>query len=241
MTHAMLVRRVEPEALDTLPPDDPLALGARRDLGRVHRAMRTATILSAAIQRAHAPGRLPQRWLELGAGDATLLARLAPRLARQWPDVEVTLVDRQSRVSPWSLARLTGQGWRVRQKMADVFDVLQSDPGHYDLIFTTLFLHHFDAAALGRLLHLVAARTDVFVACEPRRSRAALLGSRLVGVLGANRVTRQDAVLSVRAGFTGAELSALWPRDGWQVSETLALPFTHCFVARTRRGTHDAV
>lgn len=41
-----------------------------------------------------------------------------------------------------------------------------------------------------------------------------------------------EAVVSVRAGFTDKELSALWPREGrWQLHEYRAGLFTHCFAA----------
>jgi hypothetical protein len=41
--------------------------------------------------------------------------------------------------------------------------------------------------------------------------------------------------VSVRAGFTGAELGALWPRTtGWNLEERARGLFSHCFVARRR-------
>jgi hypothetical protein len=53
-----------------------------------------------------------------------------------------------------------------------------------------------------------------------------------VGVLGANDVTRHDAVASVRAGFRGHEISNLWPRQsGWTLHEQGIPPFTHGFTA----------
>jgi hypothetical protein len=46
-------------------------------------------------------------------------------------------------------------------------------------------------------------------------------------------VTQHDAVRSVRAGFLGRELSALWPvNDEWQLSEQSAGLFSHCFIAK---------
>ncbi|MGA2366942.1 MAG: hypothetical protein ABSG12_15805, partial [Steroidobacteraceae bacterium] len=101
------------------------------------------------------------------------------------------------------------------------------------LCVTTLFLHHFQSQALERLLYAIAARCGTFVACEPRRNSVAWLGSHLLGVLGANEVTREDGVTSVVAGFAGQELSALWPATGarWRLREYFAWPFTHCLVA----------
>jgi hypothetical protein len=55
----------------------------------------------------------------------------------------------------------------------------------------------------------------------------------MVFALGANDVTRHDAVASVRAGFRGRELSGLWPAGaaGWRLNERGIFPFTHLFHA----------
>ena len=45
-----MARVVAAEALDTLAPDDPSALRSRRDLRRVHRAMGTQAIVTAALR-----------------------------------------------------------------------------------------------------------------------------------------------------------------------------------------------
>jgi hypothetical protein len=93
-------------------------------------------------------------------------------------------------------------------------------------------LHHFSEDALRTLFANLAARVGFFAACEPRRSPWVLTASKLVRLIGCNDVSRHDAVASVRAGFMGRELSALWPQDGaWKLTEERAGLFTHCFVA----------
>jgi uncharacterized protein YbjT (DUF2867 family) len=104
-----------------------------------------------------------------------------------------------------------------------------------DLITANLFLHHFEPEPLRRLLGLAAQSARRFVACEPRRNKFALRASRLLWAIGCNEVSLHDAIVSVRAGFSGQELSALWPsRDRWDLDEHAARLFTHCFVARRR-------
>ena len=112
----------------------------------------------------------------------------------------------------------------------DIFETLpRLEP---DIVTANLFLHHLDDAALTRLLALMAARAKGFVACEPRRRALRCWARALVFVLGANDVTRHDAVASVRAGFRGRELSALWPQERrWQSERARVLPFTHVFPA----------
>ena len=52
-------------------------------------------------------------------------------------------------------------------------------------------------------------------------------------VIVANAVTRQDAAVSVRAGFQGEEISALWPVDSrWRLREQRAGLFSHLFLAQ---------
>ena len=116
---------------------------------------------------------------------------------------------------------------------ADVFCWLDQAAPAVDVMLANLFLHHFTDIQLVRLLRLAAARTNLFLACEPRRSPLALTASRLLGFIGCNDITRHDARVSVRAGFAGHDLSALWPADGaWELGEHPAGCFSHCFSAQ---------
>jgi hypothetical protein len=231
-----LPRRVEPEMLDNLPAADRRAIRARQDLRRINRVMAAQTILCRGIDAA-TRARPPRDIVELGAGDGTLLLRVARRRAAQWPGVQATLVDRQGLVSPDTREGFATLGWKLRVVTRDVFDWLDETPAvPHDLMVANLFLHHFAGNALQRLLFGIAAHSAAFVACEPRRAATALLGSHLVGLLGCNAVTRNDAVASVHAGFRAAELTAAWPKgDTWALDEYPAGLFTHCFLAK-RRG-----
>jgi SAM-dependent methyltransferase len=226
-------RTVEPEELDGLTADDPRGLRSRRDLRRVHVAMRSVSNL----QRAVAVLRLavqPRRILELGAGDGTLLLRFARAQRPRWNDVKLTLLDRVDLVSEQTHAGYRDLGWQVNFLRADALEWAASrQTRSYDLCFANLFLHHFEAAPLIVLLRAVAAATDAFVACEPRRSKLARVGSRLIILLGASAVTRQDAVKSVAAGFKDRELSAAWNTAGgdWNLVEFPTPPFSHCLAA----------
>jgi hypothetical protein len=231
-----LPRRVTPEVLDGLPADDPRAKRAREDLPLIHRAMATLSIVDRALGRGTV-GFVPRTLLELGAGDGALMLRLAQRRQTDWPDVRVTLLDRLPLVAPRTFERLTQVGWTPRVVAMDVFDWLASrDATRWDVIFANLFLHHFSDTALRSLLRGIAARSCVFLCCEPRRAVPALAGSHLVGLLGAGPVTRLDAVSSVHAGFRGQELTNLWPDPkDWDLDEQPAGLFSHCFLA-LRKG-----
>ena len=222
-------RAVEPEWLDTLPPDDPRAIRSRADLRRVNVLMGNVGIVAGLVRGATtAPLR---RVAEIGAGDGTFALRVARALDATGGTPEMVLVDRLPIVAPATRQAFRDLGWQCSAEAADVFDWLEAQPaGGCDAIFANLFLHHFADDALERLLHGIAVRTRCFVACEPRRSTLALAGSRGLAVIGCNDVTRHDAVASVRAGFAGRELAARWP-DGWRIEEGRRGLFSHAFVA----------
>jgi 23S rRNA U2552 (ribose-2'-O)-methylase RlmE/FtsJ len=196
-------RSLEPEWLDELPPEDPRAVRSRADLRRINAIMGNARVIARQLGTA-------TRVADLGGGDGSLMRAVARRLGRE---LEVTVVDR--------IAGL------------EVFEFLAAPGRALDAIVANLFLHHLTDHDLRRLFSLAATRAPLFVACEPRRSRPALWASHLVGLIGANDVTRHDSVVSVRAGFAGKELSAAWPlAEGWSFLEKPAWPFSHLFVAQ---------
>ena len=239
----MMPRLVAAEALDGLPQDDPGAIRSRRDLRRVHRAMGTRRIILRALKDMKL-SRLevePLRVLEIGAGDGSLMLGVAQALTNAWPKVALTLLDRQALVSASTVASYRTLGWTVITEVGDVLDwaarettALPVNAHHrWDLIVANLFLHHFEGEQLARLMYAIAQKSNRLLACEPRRGWLALAGSHLTSVIGANAVTREDAVLSVHAGFRGQELSALWPAQGepWRIQECAAGLFSHCFCA----------
>jgi len=223
---AMHGRVMTAELLDHLAPDDPRAMRSRRDLVMINALMGQSAIMASMLADFPAPKLVA----DLGGGDGRFMLGVAKRLAKRWPGVTVMIADRQPIVSPHTIVGFAQLGWRCETLTGDVFATLpRIQP---DIIAANLFLHHLDDAALARLLALAAERARGFVACEPRRSAFALLGARLVGVLGANQVTRHDAVASVRAGFRGSDLSALWPSSkSWSLQERGILPFSHGFSA----------
>jgi hypothetical protein len=225
-------RCVEPEWLDELSPEDPRAIRSRHDMQRVNRWMQQVGIMQRALTGSC--GQIaPRVLLELGAGDGTFMLKLARRLAQHWKNVKVVLLDRQNIVSHETREGFKALEWEVETTTADVFDFLeQAKHQAVDVITANLFLHHFQHERLTQLLLQAARITDLFVACEPRRAALALTGSRLLWAIGCNQVSRHDAVVSVRAGFAGQELSTLWPEQtNWRLREQAAGLFTHCFVA----------
>jgi phospholipid N-methyltransferase len=236
-----IARTLEPEWLDELPADDPRAMRSRRDLKRINALMTNSTLVARELHGVfHA--KPPLAVAEIGAGDGTFMLRVAEKIPSRWRATDIVLVDRHNLVSAATRNEFLAMGWQARAVTSDAFAWLAHPAAPmFDVIVANLFLHHFDAARLTELLSLIARRTRVLIACEPRRSRGALLGSHLLGVVGCNDVSRHDAVVSVRAGFRNQELCALWPAgNAWTLQERAGGLFSHCFVAIRADGNAHA-
>lgn len=219
-----MTRVLQPELLDGLPATDPRAIHSRQDLRRINRIMGNARPIVKFV-RAH-NSKTFVKIAEIGAGDGNISAHLAQALSREGFSGDLHLIDRQS------LFVSQIPGWNVRTIKADVFDWLENAQ-RVDVIVANLFLHHFTDGQLHEILGRCAELCDCMAASEPRRSALAMWFSRRVKLVGCNDVTRHDAEISVRAGFAGSELSALWPGDSrWQFEERKAGLFTHFFGAR---------
>lgn len=284
-----MVRSLEAELVDALPPEHPEAIRGRRDLRRINSLMGHVSILARQLRaismslekrgaffpltpthslgerertlgapvestqalsqssasgkavsscgstlRAEGPGGRSLRLVEIGAGDGEMLLSVAKRLGREWKDVEVTIVDLQDLLREETQAAFSRLGWRVRAVKGDALQWMSDTHGEKsDVILANLFLHHFSDAQLSNLFSMAAQKADGFIALEPRRASWPLFCARSLSLIGFNPVTCHDAPISVRAGFTASELSALWPQDGnWELTERRAGLFSHLFNAR---------
>jgi hypothetical protein len=235
-----MIRRVEAELLDELAPDDPGAVGSRRDIRRLNAVMGNARVLARALQQAF-PEAQPIRLVELGAGDGFFAASVLKRMGSGWRGGELVLVDRLNAIRPEACRMIEQFGWRVSRVTADARQWLtHSDATTCDAVVTNLFLHQFEKTQIVELLSGIVRATKLFVALEPRRTGLGVVASRLAWLMGCNRVTLHDAPISVRAGFAGDELSKLWPAmNDWALRERRAGLFSHLFVAHRNDSEHD--
>lgn len=207
-----LPRHVEPEWLDSLDPDDPRAVRARRDLRLINFLMgNEGWLLRQVAARKETAG---EGIVELGSGEGHLLRRLG----RSGPATGCDLAPR-----PADLPREIG--WRS----GDLFSL--TEPLSGGILVANLVLHHFSAEDLLRI-GSIARRFDTLLFVEPHRSRCALFLARLLfPVVG--EVTRHDMPASIHAGFAAGELGeALGLSSGWSVTEVSHWCGSLRFVAR---------
>lgn len=199
-------RQLQPELLDTLPPEHPEALRSRRDLRVINFLMGNHRWLARTLAGVLRDG---DRILEIGAGTGELGTRLA---AAGRPADGLDLAPRPPGWPP-------GRDWHSANLLT------YGGYGCYDAVIGNLVFHHFsdgELAALGRSLR---ESVRVILACEPARGKLARrLFALTAPLFGANRVTRHDARVSIAAGFLGDELPRLLGLDpagwSWQCSTT---------------------
>jgi hypothetical protein len=228
-------RRVLPELLDVLPPQEPAALRSRRDLRRLNAWMGHPRVM-ASILKKHLIYQDARQIVELGAGDGHFLLSVAGRLHGHWPGATATLVDRLDVFDPQTRGHFNRVGWRVHAEIAEALDWLrQTSSPAAGAVISNLFLHQFETEQIVELFRLVAQSARMIVALEPRRSWLPRLCGRLLWLIGCGPVTRHDGRISIRAGFAGHELSALWPdKKNWELVERPVGLFSHLFIARRK-------
>lgn len=197
-------RLVEPEIIDQLPPDHPDVARSRRDLRMINFLMGNERWISRKI--ALHPGPLGRGVLEIGAGEGTLLKRLAAK----HPGIPLCGCD----LAP----RPAGLPARIAWEQRDVFEVLASMEAG-GVLAANLFLHHFkdeELPAFGPLLE----KFEVLAINEPYRTAQAMADARIILPL-VGRATKHDMIVSIRGGFALGEMPRLLGLDParWQVIE----------------------
>lgn len=181
-------RTIQPELLDSLPPQHPDALHNRRDLRITNRLMGNHRWIARVLPQLARPG---DSALEIGAGTGELALRLHER------GLAVDGLDLWPQPMDWPAGRTWHQD-----------DLLTfSEYAAYDVIFGNLIFHQFKDDELAQLGGALQVRAHTIVACEPTRSRLSQIMYRVAGpVLGVNYVSLHDAHVSIDAGFVADEL-----------------------------------
>lgn len=213
-------RLLEPEILDSLPPDHPDALHNRRDLRITNLIAGNFRWFARTLPTHVSP---EEKVLELGAGTGELGLQLR---RAGW---RVDGLDLWPRPSLWPAEGAWHEGdLRAFAGYAD-----------YPVVIGNLIFHQFAADQLAALGTRLRQSARVILASEPERQRRSQFLFRTLGpLLGANYVSLHDARVSIAAGFRGLELPdalGLTAAD-WDVRCTTSFLGAYRMIALRRRA-----
>jgi SAM-dependent methyltransferase len=220
-------RRLTPEIMDDPALDGQRHMAALRGLARINRwSGSVGSVWSAIHALVRGWGGAGPRVLDIATGAGDIPVGLAERARRAGLQLQIDACD----ASPRALEHARQ---RAAQARVDVrffqLDALRQDlPAEYDVLISSLFLHHLPDDAAVQLLRKMSQTSRHLVVVndllrDGRGLALAYLGSR---VLTRSDVVHVDAVRSVRAAFSyeevrglaeqaglrGATLQQRWPR-----------------------------
>lgn len=199
-------RRRRPEIMDQPDLNALEHAAALRGLGRINAFSRSLRALWPTIARLarERPGS-PLRVLDVASGGGDIPIALAERAMRAKLDMRVDGCDISPRAVAFARERAEARGVDVGFFECDA--VAGTLPSDYDVLTSTLFLHHLDDPTAIDVLRRMREAAGVAVLIDDLvRSRAghalAWAGCRL---LSRSRVVHHDGPASVAAAFTPAE------------------------------------
>lgn len=236
-------RSRSPELMDDPDLDRDRHHRALRALSRVNRVSLAGARLWREVKTLGREVARPVRVLDLACGGGDVLAYVAERArSEETPvtlhggDVSPVAVERaRARVGgedeewTWSAAPAGGEHETDVVRDLDLrffeMDALEDDlPSGYDLVTSSLFLHHLERAEAIRMLRRMAMATErsIFVQ-DLRRTRLGYLLAWIgLHTLTRSDVARTDGLRSVRSAFTMAEVRSLCAEAGLQGAEVEA-------------------
>ena len=217
-------RRTDAAELLDGPLDDENALRANlRDLRRVNRWLDGINLSARAID-AVAAQRSEVTLLDVGTGGADIPLALIARANERARRLTVVAIDSRPEVLAAAAREMpavaTTDGLELH--VADGRSLPYPD-GSFDVVHSSLVLHHLEAEAAVDLLREMArvARLGVVVN-DLQRGWLGWIGAWLMGhLLTGNRYTRNDAPLSVRRAYLAREMADMLRAAGLMPIRTL--------------------
>lgn len=159
-------------------------------------------------------GRLRILDIATGAGDLPLA--LWRRARRNKISLEIEAVDVSPLAVEYARRHARNAGAPIRYEVRDVLQ--EGIPGGYDIVTSSLFMHHLAEPQALQLLRGMAQATNRLVLVNDlvRRPLGLLLACVVPWLSTRSRIVHVDAVRSVRAAFTLGEVRRLAQAAGLQ-------------------------
>lgn len=203
-------RHLAPEIMDNPALESSRHVVALHGLARMNALSRSAQTLWQPIQNlARAQKRDRLRVLDIATGSGDVPLRLWRLARRSGIYLEIVGLDISSRALRFAQERAHRAGARIEFRQ---LNPLEEDlPNRFDVITTSLFLHHLEDASVIKLLAKMkqAARRLVLAHDLVRETGGLWLAFLATHLFSTSDVVHADALQSVRAAFTVDEIRKL--------------------------------
>lgn len=221
----VMQRRLVPERMDAPDLDSREHRQALAGLTRINRFSDASRSIAAAIRDNSSPTE-DCRILDLGCGSGDVTVGVARHLRQSGYGVKAVGIDR----SPTAIAaaqerihKIARPDLSIAFHCGDVFRLeAEWPPGEFDVVFCSLFLHHFsqreavDLVRTARHLSRSLVVIDDLIRCR-RGYWLAQLGCRL---LSRSPIVHFDGPQSVRAAFTISEAQQICDEAGLKLASS---------------------
>jgi SAM-dependent methyltransferase len=204
----------EPELMDRPQPVTAELASDLRNLRQLNRHFGSYALTTHFLRRWIEPG-MQLRVLDLATGSGDIPRLVVDYARKTGAKVAVDAVDQQS--STLEIARGLSAGYpEIDFKQGDA--LLFGEDGEYDIVLSSLALHHFDEAAAVRMLERCRRLSRRFVlVSDLRRGLFATVGVYLLtALIYRDPMTKTDGRLSAARAFSFREFGSLAERAGWR-------------------------
>jgi 2-polyprenyl-3-methyl-5-hydroxy-6-metoxy-1,4-benzoquinol methylase len=210
-------RSFDPNVLEMM--DRPQAVSAEleRDLERIRQLNRwfgSYRLICQFVRRWIKPGD-NMRVADLATGSGDIPRLIVDHARKIGAKVEIDALDRQS--ATLEIAKKLSAAYpEISYRETNILDWRPAPA--YDIVFSTLVLHHFsDADAVSVLQRCREASRDFVLVSDLRRGFLATVGVYLLtALIFREPMTRHDGRLSAERAFSFAEMHELAERAGWK-------------------------
>ena len=211
----IIQRQLIPEIMDDPSLDETQHIDALRGLERINRFSNSTGILWPPIRDFMKQQGLSKcRVLDVATGGGDVPVELWRRARREGIDLQLSGCDKSPRAVAYARHRAKKKGADVSFFECDVLSKELSSG--YDVIISSLFLHHLEKGQAVGLLKAMAHATNRLVLVNDLIRHPMGLGLAIVGtrLLSSSAVVHHDGPQSVRAAFTPNETLELARQAG---------------------------
>lgn len=210
-------RRFDPAELEMMDRPQPISPELERDLENLrdlNRWFGSYALVSMFLSRWIKPGAR-MRIVDLATGSGDIPRLIAEYGRKIGAALQIDAIDQQS--STLEVAKKLSANYpEISFAEGNILEWNAAEP--YDLVLSTLALHHFNDEGAVRVLQRCRALSRKFVlVSDLRRGWLATLGVRiLTATMFREPMTKYDGRLSAARAFSFSEMNLLAQRAGWK-------------------------